>query len=388
MDFKLNETQEMIRSMAEEFAKKYIANRVEEIERELKVPQDLFDEMAAAGLLGISFPEEYGGAGLGYEHLVLAYEEISKVSASANMVNLVSILFLEAINTFGTKAQKEKYLPAGINGEFRGSMAFTEPGTGSDPKQLTATYRKEGDYYVLNGTKRFISNASYDGPILVFAKDADTGACTGFIFNKFCEGYSISTPWDCVGLKGSAIYDVFMDNVKVPADEINILGGIGKGFNTLLGTVAYSKVGLCATFLGTMAAAYEAAVKYAREKMHRDQPISKFQSIQLKVAKIAGIYESTRLLVYKLGEDANDRSDMVRFKARVGMTKAHVSDISVECNLLAMNVLGAYGVTAEYNVERFLRDSLIAPHIEGVSDLQRIIAGSYILSCGKNKFQG
>lgn len=290
---------------------------------------------------------------------------------------LVSISFLEAIKNYGTKEQKEKYIPAGINGEFRGSLAFTEPGTGSDPKQVTTTAKKDGDYYILNGTKRFITNASYEGPILLFARDSETQNITAFVFDKFLEGYSISTPWDVVGMKGSAIYDVFLDNVKIPASCV--LGEPGNGFPILLGTVAHSKTALCATFVGTMAASYETAYRYAKEKMHRDKPIGvKYPSIQLKIAQIAAKVESARLLTYRLSEVTDDRSNLDKMKAWVGMVKAFVSDAAVECNLLAMNVLGAYGVTAEYNVERFLRDALIAPHIEGVSDLQRVIAAGYI----------
>ena len=179
-------------------------------------------------------------------------------------------------------------------------------------------------------------------------------------------------------MKGSAIYDVFLDNVKV--HKSCIVGEPGGGFPILLGTVAHSKVALCATFVGSMAASYELAVKYAKEKMHRDKPISKFQAIQIKVAQIAAKLEACRLMTLKLAEESDDRTNLDRMKAWVGMVKAFVSDAAVETNLLCMNVLGAYGVTAEYQVERYLRDSLIAPHIEGVSDLQRIIAGNYILN--------
>jgi len=379
MEFKFNEDQQMIHDLAKNFAEKYVADRVDEIERERTVPQDIYDKMAETGLFGMVFPEEYGGSGLGYECMVIAFEQMAKVSASANIGLSTTILFMESILIFGTETQKQKYIPAGIQGKYRSSFAFTEPGTGSDPKQLTTTYRIENGHYVLNGTKRFITSAGYPGPICVFAKNSETGEVTGFLFDKFCEGYSLSTPWDTIGFRGSPVYDVFLDNVKVPVDDENILGGIGNGFNTLIGTVAYSKMGLAATTLGTLAAAYDAAVKYAKEKIHRDKPISKFQAIQLKIAQIAAIYESCRLLVYQLGDQANDRSDPQRFISSVGMVKSHVSDMVVQGNLLAMAVLGPYGVTAEYHVERYLRDSLIGPIVEGVSDIQRILAARDIL---------
>ncbi|MDR1961627.1 MAG: acyl-CoA dehydrogenase family protein [Gracilibacteraceae bacterium] len=377
MEFRLNEIQQIVQDTAREIATKEITKYVDEIEKTHSVPEALMKTIADAGIPGIPFAEAYGGVDAGYIAMSCAYEEIAKVCPSVSVSLLVCISFLEAVKNYGNEEQIKKYVPAGIRGEFRGSLAFTEPGTGSDPKQITTTAKKEGEYYILNGTKRFITNAAYSGPILLFARDSETQSITAFVFDKLGEGYSTSTPWDVVGMRGSAIYDVFLDNVKV--HESGILGKPGEGFPVLLGTVAHSKVALCATFVGTMATSYALAVKYAKEKMHRDKPISKFPSIQLKIAQIAAKLESARLLTRKLSEESDDHSRIEHMKAWVGMVKAFVSDVAVETNLLAMNVLGAYGVTEEYKVERFLRDALIAPHIEGVSDLQRVIAGSYIL---------
>ena len=378
MEFKLNETQQMVKDLARDIAQKEILPRKDEIESSQSVPKEIIDTLAEVGLLGVALPEKYGGSDAGYVALACALEEIAKVCPSVSVSVLVCVSFLEAIKNYGTEEQKQKYIPDGIAGKFRGSLAFTEPGTGSDPKQITTTARKEGEYYILNGTKRFITNAAYEGPIILFARDTETQNITAFAFDKLGEGYSLSTPWETVGMKGSAIYDVFLDNVKI--HESCIVGQPGGGFPILLGTVAHSKVALCATFVGSMAASYELAVKYAKEKMHRDKPISKFQAIQIKIAQIAAKLEACRLMTLKLAEESDDRSNLERMKAWVGMVKAFVSDTSVETNLLCMNVLGAYGVTTEYKVESYLRDSLIAPHIEGVSDLQRIIAGNYILN--------
>jgi alkylation response protein AidB-like acyl-CoA dehydrogenase len=379
MDFKFNEDQQMIYDLVNEFAQKHVVDRIDEIEEKRTVPKDLYDKMIDAGLGGIIFPEEYGGSGLDYTCMVIAFEQMAKYCVSANVPLSATILFMESMLLFGTEAQKKKYIPEGIDGEWRSSFAFTEPGTGSDPKQIMTTYKKEGDHFVLNGVKRFITNAGYEGPICVFAKDANTGEVTGFLFEKFCDGYSISTPWETVGFRGSPVYDVFLDDVVVKDDPENIFGGFGNGFQTLLGTVAYSKMGLVAMTLGTLAASYDAAVRYANEKLHRGKPIAKFQAIQLKIAQIAAIYESCRLMVYELGAQANDRSNLERFISNVGLVKAHVSDAVVQGNLLAMQVLGPYGVCAEYKVERYLRDSLIGPIVEGVSDIQRVLAARNIL---------
>lgn len=377
MEFKLNENQQTIVDMSKEFAEKFIKNRIDEIEEVGKFPKDLYQQMADTGLLAVAFEEKYGGLEMGYDCFSLSIEQIAKVSASAATALLISVLPLEAISLFGTEEQKEKYIPAGLSGESRGSFAFTEAGTGSDPKQLITTGKKEGDYFIVNGVKRFISNASYEGPMVVFVKDTETEECTALIMDKFCEGYSISTPWDKIGLKGSTVYDVFLDNVKIPVE--NVLGKEGDGYNVLLNTTAYGKLGFSSCFLGVMAASYDNAVKYVKEKLHRGKSIGKFQAVQLKIAQIAAKYESSRLLVYKCGEDANDKTKLKDFAAESAMVKGHVADTGVDVAVMAMNVMGAYGVMDEYNQERYLRDALIGPHVEGVSDIQRLISANRIL---------
>lgn len=378
MQFTLNKDQSMVRDLARDIAEKEILPLSEQIDAAGSVPAELFQTIAETGILGIPFKEEYGGLDLGNIALMTAIEEFAKASPSVAVSTLVSLTFLEAVNIFGTEEQKQFFLPRGIAGDFRGSLAFTEPETGSDPKQIQTTARKEGEYYYLNGCKRFITNAAYAGPILLFAKDLEDGGITAFLADKLTEGYSLSSPWETIGMKGSSIYDVFLDDVKV--HKSRVIGKVGEGFPVLLGTVAFSKVALCATFTGCMQAAYDLAVRYATEKLHRGVPIGqKFPSIQIKLAKTAASVESCRLLTLALAEKADDTSDLDYLKAWVGMTKAHVSDTAVEVTHACMNVLGAYGVTSEYKVERFMRDALIAPHIEGVSDLQRIIAGNYIM---------
>ncbi len=377
MEFKLNETQKIIKEAAREVATKLFAERVHEFEEKRSVPADLVKEIAAADIVRIPFPKEYGGLGLSYIEQAIAFEELGRVSSSVTMTLVVHCMFLEGIRYYGSEEQKQKYLVEGMSAETRGSFAFTEPDTGSDPKQVTTTYRVEGDNYVLNGTKRFITNAGYEGPILLYAKNVETGDISAFVFDKFLEGYSLSTPWDVIGIKGSPVYDIFMDEMKIPANSM--VGKEGQGFNILLGTIAHSKVCMCSLFLGTMIASYERAVRYAKEKMHRGKPISKFPTIQTKIVQIATMVETARLMTYKLAEITMDRSNLDRMKAWVGMVKAYVSDLSVECNSLAMKVLGPYSVAEEYDVERYMRDALIAPNIEGVSDVQRVITAGYIL---------
>jgi alkylation response protein AidB-like acyl-CoA dehydrogenase len=384
MNFDLNETQEVVRSTAREFAQKYVLPRVEEIEKAESFPEDLFKMMADMGLLGVPYPEEHGGLGAGYLATALALEEIGRVSASAATVLTVCYLPLDAFHLYANETQLKQYLEPGVAGEYCGSFAFTEAGTGSDPKQLITVAKKCGDKYYISGTKRFISNASYPGPMVVFANE-DDGQCTAFIIDKFCKGYSLSTPWEKVSLQGSHVYDVFLDEVEV--SEEDILGKHGQGFDILIGTTAYGKLAFSAVFTGTMRGAYDKAVKYAKEKMHRDKPISKFPTVQEKIAMIAANVLSAKMVLYKAASDADKFSNDVRkIQCSTALIKGYIADLAVATNVMALNVHGAYGVMEEYGVERMVRDSLVGPNIEGAADIQRIIAGSHILRSDESYF--
>ncbi len=382
MDFKLDDIQEAMQVQAKEFAEKFLADRIEDMEVVGNFPKDIHAKMVEMGFAGLSFAEEYGGLGIGHDAMVLTVEQLAKVSGSAACVLLIDMLALECINLFGSEEQKKEYIGGTMEGKYRGSFAFTEPGTGSDPKQLTTIAKKVGDKYIINGVKRFISNASYEGPLVMMARDEGKDTCTTFIVPKFCEGYSISTPWEKVTLLGSPVYDIFLDNVEVP--ESAIVGNIGDGYTHLLQTTSFGKLGFSALSLGLMGGAFDQALKYVKEKMHRGSSIGKFQAIQLKVANIAAKIESSRYLVYKTAEDAKfaeesrKPADMQWYAHRSALTKAHVSDLAIEVITMCMNLESAYGVMKEYNIERFLRDALLGPHVEGQSDIQRVIAGSYL----------
>lgn len=379
MEFKLNEDQKMIRDLALDYAKNYLASRVEEIETAERFPDDLFKVMAEMGFIAMNFPEAYGGMDLGYLTTAIAIEEISKISGSTGAVLTVTLLPLEAIQMYGTEAQKQKYLVPGLQGAFKGSFAFTEADTGSDPKQLVTVATKTGEgTYKISGMKRFISNAAYEGPMVLFVKEAETEECTAFLVNKFCKGYSLSTPWEKMGFEGSHIYDVFLDEVEVT--EADMLGRHGQGFDILIGATTYGKLAFSAVFTGTMGGARDLAIKYAKEKQHRGKPIAKFPTIQSKIAQISANALSAQLMLYKAAEDADVIKDDLRaVQGSTALLKAHVADLAVATNIMAMNVLASYGITKEYQVERLVRDALIGPNIEGSADIQRLIAGGYLL---------
>lgn len=377
MDFSLTKEQELIQRMAKEFAEKYIDPISHQIDVENKIPEEILKGLGELDLFGIPFSDDYGGAGAGYSSYVLAMEQLGAASSGVAMIISAHTLGLGAIDVFGTEEQKKKYMPKACKGEHVVSFAFTEPGTGSDPKQIASTAVKDGDHYIINGTKRFISNANFPGPIVIFAKDDESGRVTAFIVDKWCEGYSISEPWDKGGMHGGPLLDVYLKDVRVPAE--NMLGGLGQGYPVLQYAISFGKVGVSSTALGGALAAYNEAVKYAKEKTHRDQPIASFQSTKLNIATIAEKYEAIKWLTYRLGYLADNVKDPVQFAKEAALTKDFVCEQIVDISKLAVSVHGSYGLMKDYKVERLWRDAIVGLQIEGVSDMQKMIVAGVIL---------
>jgi len=377
MDFKLSKEQELIQKTAKDFAEKYIMPIADRIDRENKIPPEVYQKMSELELFGIPFPEEVGGTGAGYSCYPLAVEQIARASGGVALTLSVNSLALSAMNLFGTPEQKKRYMPPCCRGEKIASFAFTEPGTGSDPKQITTTAVKDGDRYIINGTKRFISCTDVEGPIVIFAKDNETNFPTGFIMDKFCPGYSISEPWHKIGMRGGVMTDVYLKDVRVPADSI--LGPKGQGYWVLQAGIAYGKVGVSSGALGGMQAALELSIKYAKEKQHRDKTIAKFQGVQMAIAKIAEKTEAARWLVYRLGYLAETLKDPRAFAKEAALTKSFVTEAAVDVSRLAVAVHGSYGLMEDYAVARIYRDMIIGEQVEGVMDLQRVITASLLL---------
>lgn len=379
MNFELDETQKSIIEVVKTFAEREIVPHIEHIEESDHLPGDgaFFKKIADAGILGVSFSEEYGGSGLSNETQVLVYKELSKVCPGVAIATATSLVGMEIILKHGTPEQKAKYLPACVAGKLISGMAFTEPSTGSDPKQLTTTATEKEDHFVLNGVKRFITNASYPGPCVIYAKDADDGTCSAYIIDKFCEGYSLSSAWSKLGFKGSPIYDIFLEDVKIPKE--NRLGAKGNGFKLLLSESAVGKMMHGAVSLGIMETCQELAIKYAKEKLHRGKPITKFPAIQMKIADICMYTECLRYMTYRCGQLADVDTTAEQFKAYAAMVKTYAAEMVPQAALMAMNVMGSYGPMKEYSIERSMRDALMEPHIEVVSDVQRMITARYYI---------
>jgi alkylation response protein AidB-like acyl-CoA dehydrogenase len=378
MDFNLTKEQLLIQKMARDFAEQKIAPLAEQIDRENQVPGEIFQGLAELDMFGMPYPEAYGGAGAGYETYVLAMEQIARVSSGPAMAISAHCLGLASISNFGTEEQKQKYMIPACRGEHITSFAFTEPGTGSDPKQITSTAVLEGDHYIINGTKRFITNANYPGTLVVFVKDSQSGKPTAFLIDKFCPGYSISEPWHKLGWHGGVLCDIYLQNVQVPRE--NVLGELGNGYPVLQYGIAFGKIGMNSVALGTTLAALEESVKYAKEKTHRGEPIAKFQAIQLKIADIAIKYETSRWLAYRLGVLANNPKSPADFAREAALSKVVVAENAVAAARLAVDIHGSYGLMEDYQVSRLYRDAIMGPQVEGVIDMQKLIVAGSILS--------
>lgn len=377
MDFSLTKEQTLIQKLASEFADKYVEPVSNQIWEENRIPDHLIQSLADYELLGIPFPEAYGGSNAGYLSYVLALEQLAKRSAGLGVLISASTLGLGAIFNFGSEEQKQQYIPPVCQGKQLASFAFTEPGTGSDPKQIESTARKEGSHYVLNGTKRFISNGSYEGPLVVFARDTELNAISAFIVDKFCEGYSVSEPWKKICAHGSNLVDIYLNNVQVP--EENLLGERGQGFPILLTSIAFGKIGTSTCALADTLASFEEALNYAKDKQHRGQPIAKFQAIQLKVADLAIKYELARWLCYRLGYLADTMKDWQQFAKEAALTKSCVGDNAVDAARISMEIHGSYGLMEDYRISRIYNDAILGSQIEGVSDMQKLIVASNLL---------
>ncbi|MEG2000335.1 MAG: acyl-CoA dehydrogenase family protein [Evtepia sp.] len=389
MEFTLNENQQMVYELVKDFADKALQPRIEEIETAEHFPEDLVALMAESGFIGISFPEAYGGMEMGHIEQAIVLKEISRVSPSAGCALDVFILGLEALDLYASHEQKERYLAPCISGEKIVSFAFTEPETGSDPKMLKTVLTKNGEgKYLLNGVKRFISNGAYEGPVVLFAKEAGAGPegkdlVTGIVVDKFTKGYSISTPWEKIGYKGSKVYDLFFDDVEITED--NILGAHGDGFTQLLGTTTYGKLGFSSVFAGTALGAADLALKYCQEKLHRGKPITKFPTTQLRLSTMLTYAKTAELLLLDAADfcDQNhfagdDVNTMRMVQSHTAQSKGYSAETATKVATMAVNAMGAYGVCDEYQVERFLRDAAIAPNIEGSGDIQYLIHAMYV----------
>jgi alkylation response protein AidB-like acyl-CoA dehydrogenase len=379
MHFELTDEHKLMRQMVREFAESEIAPAVGERDEEERFDRALmYDKLGELGLTGIVFPEEYGGAGADYLSYAIAVEELSRVCASTG-VTLSAHLSLGAnpLFLFGTEEQKRKYLKPLAEGSKLGAFGLTENSAGSDAGGTRTTAVRDGDHWVLNGSKIFITNGGEAEIYIVFArtdKEAQKHhGISAFIVEKGTAGFSFGKKERKLGIRSSPTMELVFDNCRVPAE--NLLGEEGQGFKIAMKTLDGGRIGIASQALGIAQGAFEAALAYARERKQFGQPIGAFQAIQFKLADMATWIEAARLLVY---QSAYRASAGLSYGKESAMAKMYASDVAMRVTTEAVQVFGGYGYTREFPVERMMRDAKITQIYEGTNEVQRVVIGAAI----------
>ena len=378
MDFQLTDEQQMIRKMARDFAEKEIVPVAKETDAEGKFPWEIIRKMAALGFLGLPFPEEYGGAGADNVSLAIVMEEIARVCGStAITLDAHTSLCSEPIYLFGTEAQKRKYLPKLCNGEWIGAFGLTEPGAGSDAGATKTRAVRDGNEWVINGQKCFITNGSIADVVIITAvtdPGRGTRGISSFIVEKGTPGFRPGRDEEKMGLKGSITSELFFEDCHIPAE--NLLGKENEGFKQFLVTLDGGRIAIAAMALGLAQGAFERALAYSKERVQFGQPICNFQAIQWMLADMATEIDAARLLVYRAAW-LKDRG--LPFTKEAAMAKLFTSEMAERVCYKAIQIHGGYGYMKEYEVERMYRDQRLCAIGEGTSEIQRLVIARQLL---------
>ncbi len=373
MNFDLTNDQKMLQDQVRKFAETELAPVAPEIDKSGEFPWDNIKKMAKLGLLGVIVPEEYGGSGFDFVSLAIAVEEISRVCASTGVIVAVNnSLTTYPILQFGNEEQKKKYLPLLCSGEKLGAIGITEPNAGSDVAAIESTARLEGDHYILNGAKRFITNGGEAGIYVIFAvtnKELKHKGISAFIVERDTPGFSLGKHEDLMGIRATANCELIFEDAKIPKE--NLLAQEGGGFKICMNTLDVSRIDIGAQAVGIAQGALDEAVKYSKERKAFGQPICNFEMIQSMFAEMATKIQAARLLVYYAGY-CKDKG-MPRFSKESAMAKYYASDIAVEVVRKAVQIHGGYGYSKDYTVERLYRDAKILELYEGTSEIQKIV---------------
>ena len=380
MNFQLTEEQNLIREMVRSFAEAEVAPSAQSRDEEERFDRALmFDRLAELGLTGIVFPEQYGGAGAEYISYAIAVEELSRVCASTG-VTLSAHLSLGAnpIYLFGTEEQKQQFLVPMAQGEKMGALGLTEPSAGSDAGGTKTTARRDGDSWVLNGTKIFITNAGDAETYIVLArtdKDAEKHhGISAFIVEKGTPGFTFGKKEKKMGIRSSPTVELVFSDCRIPLS--NLLGAEGAGFKIAMKTLDGGRIGIASQALGIAQGALDATVMYAKERKQFDSPISRFQGVQFQLADMATRVEASRLLVYKAAFRA---SNGLSYSQEAAMAKLYASETAMKVTTQAVQIHGGYGYTRDFPVERMMRDAKITEIYEGTSEIQRLVIGASLI---------
>jgi len=379
MNFEISETQKTIAHSIREFAKKHIRPYMMDWDEKQTFPEDLFHKLGEMGYMGVLVPEKYGGSEMDYHEYITVIEEISKVDSSIGLsLAAHNSLCTNHILEFGNEEQKQKWLPKLAHGEWIGAWGLTEHNTGSDAGGMSTTAKPDGDYYILNGAKNFITHGiSGDIAVVVVrtGEKGDSRGMTAFVVEKGTPGFSSGKKEDKMGMRASETAELIFDNCRVHKD--NILGEVGEGFIQSMKVLDGGRISIGALSLGISKGAYEASLKYAKEREQFGRPIGQFQAIAFKLADMLTEIEASELLLHKAASMKNNGEKVVSMSA---MAKMYASEVSVKVANEAVQIHGGYGYTKDFPVEKFYRDAKLCTIGEGTSEIQKLVISRNILA--------
>lgn len=379
MDFAPTDIQTMVRDTARKFAREEVGPYAAEMDKQAKFRMELVQQMGELGFLGVAFPEDYEGGGMDYQCYAIVVEELSAVCASTGVVvSAHSSLCCDPIYKFGTEEQKQKFLPDLASGRMLGCLGLTETSAGSDAGNQKTTAVLDGDQWVLNGSKIFITNGGPAGVAVIIAmtdKSAGNRGMSAFIVPSDAPGYKVAKEEHKLGIRASSTAELVFDDCRIPKE--NLLGKAGEGFKIALATLDGGRIGIAAQAVGIAQGALSAATAYAKERVQFGQPIASFQAIQWKLADMATEIDAARLLVQRAAwlKDAGVKS----YGTQSAMAKLFASDVAMKATREAIQVFGGYGYIDEYPVERYYRDAKITEIYEGTSEVQKMVIARSLL---------
>ena len=372
MDFNFTSMEQDVIDMLEDFCVNEVKPLAAELDEQERFPVETLEKLSEMGMMGMYIPEEYGGAGLSYNTYTAANEIINKYCASTGcMVEVHGSLVTWPLLTYGTEEQKQKYLPRMASGELLGAFGLTEPGAGSDSSGQKTTAVDKGDYYLLNGTKQFITNGYYAGLYLVFAmtdKEQGNKGISCFLVEKGWEGFSFGTKEKKMGIHGTSTYELVFEDVKVPKE--NLLGKVGEGFKIAMTTLDGGRISIAAQGVGIAQGALNELIPVIKARKQFGRTIASFQNTQFKVAEMQTDIDAARLLVYRASQLKQDHKRCVKEAA---MAKYYATKVANDVTRMCLQLAGGIGYTREYPFERMMRDAKITEIYEGTNEIQRII---------------
>ena len=387
MDFTLSKEHEMARTLFKEFAENEVKPLAQEIDEQHRFPRETVDKLAKYGFLGIPVPKEYGGQGCDPLTYAMCVEEMSKVCGTTGViVSAHTSLCVDPIQTFGTEEQKQKYLPDLASGKKLGAFGLTEPGAGTDAQGQQTKAVLDGDEWILNGSKCFITNGKEADVYVIFAvtgKIEKRGKMmkeiSAFIVEKGTPGFTFGTKENKMGICASSTYELIFTDCRIPKD--NLLGQQGKGFNIAMHTLDGGRIGIAAQALGLAEGALETTIQYVKERKQFGRSISAFQNTQFQLADMATKVEAAQLLVYKAAMKKAEfaKNPKVSYSVEAAMAKLYAAEVAMEVTTKCVQLHGGYGYIKEYDVERMMRDAKITEIYEGTSEVQRMVISGSLL---------